>query len=554
MLNSLQMICEIERPDSGFIKVSDRNIVVGDSFYEARVQFPPIRRTVGEWLSGELEFSTLSLELNNADERYNDILPGGASFDTWINNTVELKLGIRDQSSTYFTIFKGRVTDIGGLARTTSSIRIVARDDFDKLNQTFPTVSLRKGTGLGEYEFLEDSIDGTLVPTIYGDWSRSEVDVDGESRIIPAYVLNGADPAVTGGARDHVQCIIASHALEELDLAGASSVRYVRGGDTFGIDNVDIINIAGDNSTFEIDQRGPGYLFEAGDLIFCAVRGKDLGTSGTTALSLDNNVVSQAKDILKTYGGAIDADFDSNWDTFRDVTTPAANATSAIKSRVWAGSENSAIAYALSLLEQIRLEAFISRDLKIKINSLRLQDYKAPGSTDLEINNFDFERGSLVPEIDVRNNFNRAQSVYNLLPDDEEQFRGTIYKNTDAITAANGKAISKEIAFPNLWVADDVNNQLQEMLRLSGGYIEIISSNFTWRSTLLDIGDYVEVDINIGGIQYDGVPMMIRDIGYDSEGMKIPIKLWSLQMIPFPGYAPGYSGTTGGTTATIEED
>jgi len=47
---------------------------------------------------------------------------------------------------------------------------------------------------------------------------------------------------------------------------------------------------------------------------------------------------------------------------------------------------------------------------------------------------------------------------------------------------------------------------------------------------------------------------MIRSIGYDPAGIKIPVVLWSFQMTSFPGYAPGFSGMTGGYDATIVEE
>jgi len=44
------MIVEIETP-IGTIYASDRNKYAGSTFYEALLNFPIIRRTVGEWLS-----------------------------------------------------------------------------------------------------------------------------------------------------------------------------------------------------------------------------------------------------------------------------------------------------------------------------------------------------------------------------------------------------------------------------------------------------------------------------------------------------------------------
>lgn len=139
---ALEMICEIELPGGGKIYASDRNKYVGDRFYEALLNFPSIEQTIGEWLENEFEFSTVTLQLSNVDERFNDYLPSGSLFSSWIGKTVVVKLGLRDVASTYRTIFSGKITDIGGIGRTTKTIVIISRDQNDVLNTQFPQTTL----------------------------------------------------------------------------------------------------------------------------------------------------------------------------------------------------------------------------------------------------------------------------------------------------------------------------------------------------------------------------------------------------------------------------
>ncbi len=73
----IEMICDIEAPDGSVIHVSDRNKYVGSTFYEARIVFPTIKRTLGEWLDNKLEFSVINIDLSNVDGKYNRFLPGG---------------------------------------------------------------------------------------------------------------------------------------------------------------------------------------------------------------------------------------------------------------------------------------------------------------------------------------------------------------------------------------------------------------------------------------------------------------------------------------------
>jgi len=47
---------------------------------------------------------------------------------------------------------------------------------------------------------------------------------------------------------------------------------------------------------------------------------------------------------------------------------------------------------------------------------------------------------------------------------------------------------------------------------------------------------------------------MIRSKGYDPAGIQIPVTLWCMQLLPFSGYTPGYSGTVGGYNQSITQE
>jgi hypothetical protein len=71
---------------------------------------------------------------------------------------------------------------------------------------------------------------------------------------------------------------------------------------------------------------------------------------------------------------------------------------------------------------------------------------------------------------------------------------------------------------------------------------------------LLDVGDFILVNVVIGSAVFENVPVMIRTIGADSKGLTIPLKGWSFALCPFPGYVPAYAGTVGGYSATIIQE
>jgi hypothetical protein len=618
----LELAAEIESP-TGIIYASDRNKYVGDKFYEALLVFPVISRTVGDWLAPELSFSTLTLELSNADGRFNSILPGGVDYGSWIGKEVTVRLGLAEIESTYKTIYQGTVTEVGGIKRGVKSITLVTRDRYDRLSASMPTESINRV----DYPKVDDDVAGKLKPVIYGDFT---VALDPEPAIVPGLIVNGRDPSVnykdidveivigthsftalnhcldngdkiqfttsgtlptglapatdyyvisagtdtfqvsassggplltlSGGQsgshtfksfdpRTNIKCLISTNDLTSLD---ASNIWMLRSESYYKVDSSDIVSIGSGNKTFEVVQNtanlwvsGEAYLFDTQDKFFVRCKGKSLS-------GYDDNIIAQAKDILKTYGGVVDGDFDTNWTTYRDKSSPTQSAISTFKSRVYAAEETATIVYVLSMLEQVRLEAFIDRNQRLKINSLHFEDFVA--SPNFTVKNWDVVKDSFTPQLDEVNNFNRAQGTYDFHPDRNENAKNTaIYKNAASISQV-GKAISKRIVFPNLYMESDVVYNLKEILRLASSMFESVGMTLTWRSMLLDIGDFVSIDVKIGSVDFENVPAMIRVIGADPDGLKIPVKVWSFAMAPFPGYEPGYTGTVGGYSAVISQE
>ena len=439
-------------------------------------------------------------------------------------------------------------------AKSTQSFTIVCRNYFDKLNIDFPNITFGKTA----YPDIEDSIANLNIPIVYGDFATNLTPVngfDGQAASVKSFVTNGINSGVLAGT-SNLQMKTSLNALTFFD----NTKVFLKRGDFFYLFSTsDITNISVDNTSFEIKQNGSGgitvidstvspilyYKYEVSDEFYVRVRGKDLS-------GYNDNILVQAKDILLTYGGAVSGDFDSNWDTFKNKATPSESAIANIKSRVWIQESQPCIKYVLSMLEQVRLESFVNNELKLKISSLHFDNFIANPS--FKITNFDIEKGSLKPRLDDKNNFNRLRGVFNFLPDFNENFGKTpIFRNQNAINAS-GKAISKQIVFPNLYIESDVINQVKEILKLSSSLIEIVDANFTWRSTLQDIGNFVSMNISIGAIKLSNVPMLIREIGYDPQGLKIPIRLWSFQLTPFSGWSGIGSGITGGTSSVITQE
>lgn len=344
----------------------------------------------------------------------------------------------------------------------------------------------------------------------------------------------------------NVACVISANANTVFDVNNVfirrsevyykmppSSILAVNG-------NKNYFEILNNDGSFKIENEN--WVYSNSDEVFVRVKGKDLGANS-------ENIVSIAQSILTEYGGVQGSEYDSTWATYRDKSSPAESAVSTVKGRAYIFEQQNAMEYAVSLLEQVRLELFVNSSQKIALSSFHWDDFVSNPS--FIVHNWDVEKDSLVPRIDDRNNFNRVRAVYSYLPDmNDNAFTTGYFKNQAAINQA-GKAITKLLVYPNLHVTSQVETQVKETLKLASGYREIVECSLTTRAVLQDIGDWVALDIEIGSTVFNNVPCQIRDISYSPSGLKLPVRLWSFAMLPFGSWNPSYAGIVGGQNATI---
>jgi hypothetical protein len=346
----------------------------------------------------------------------------------------------------------------------------------------------------------------------------------------------------------NVKCTVSVNDLSVFDTA---NVFLFRENNFFRIPQALIVNIGSGNRIFEVQQNSPSFQIEAqnwnyktGDLIFVRCKGKPLS-------GFEENAAWIARDLLLTFGGLASGDFSSAWATYRSKSSPAESAVSSLKARVWLQEATPLMDYVISLLEQVRLEVFVNKDLAVDLRSLHLDE---AFSDALSIRNWDVAKDSFQPALDSRNYFNRVRAAFGYLPNLQTQaFITPYFRNGDAITQA-GRTTTKLLQFPNLHLQADVVLQTKEILKLASAYREVISVDLTTRAFLLDVGDFVRVNVTIGSSQFENVPAQVRQISYDSAGPRIKATLWSFQMIPRQGWAPSFPGIVGGQTATITQE
>jgi hypothetical protein len=347
---------------------------------------------------------------------------------------------------------------------------------------------------------------------------------------------------------ENVKCVIAANTLSLFD---SSNVYIRRSGAYYRIPSTEIQNISITKNYFEIRQDngtwfdGAKYFFNKTDEIFVRCKGKSLA-------GYDDNAVAIAQDILTTYAGVVSGDLDASWSTYKNKATPSTGAISTWKARAWIGEPTLAMEYAVNLLQQVRIQLFQNKSAKLDLHALHWDEFDDTPS--FIAKNWDIERESLKPTLDVQNNFNRSRAVYGYSPESRESIFSTAWYINSAAISQTGRTLTRELSYPNLYRLADVEIQVKETLKLASGYREVIELTLTNRAILQDIGEWILLDVQVGSVQLNGVPCLIREIGYSPDGLKLPVKLWSFAMLPFGSWNPGFAGIVGGESATISAE
>lgn len=522
------------------LRFSDRAKFVGDNYYHGRAKFPDIKRTVGELVAPEIQFSEMEVQLNNVDGFYNRHLSGGADYFSFIGASLIIQVGIRDVSGTYFTIFNGTVPDEDGFNIDRESITIRARDKADALN---------KSTGLPtindiDYPSAPQESYGKVIPLAIGDWSAGySVDVNSGSLGItiesvqysvitdsPNNFYGGVIGYPVGGG--YFVFSVGSYTPETI-----LNCHVKRSNNLIQVNfNSAPFNAAGYWSVLvnSCNLFGGGtipYVHQDGDVAIISV--KFPYSTGQYC-----NPILIAKEILFTLGELSAGDLDTaSWDALATKSTPAQSAMTAIKARIWIGDEKDKILETvLGLLEQVRVELYWNNVGKIALRSIHPEDFSSHGSTRIE--QIHIDESSLKIKSDQRNFFNKALGNFAFTPTiGKTQLQTVTRKNGNSIAKA-GKEVLKGIDFPALYVEDDVLLQIDEFIRFYSASHQYVEANIAWTSLLRDLTEIVMLNYRIGSIDFDNKPMKVRDITFRPSTACLTFRLLSLANFPYTGYAP----------------
>lgn len=534
-------------------RFADRPKFVGDNFYEGRARFPKVKRTIGELQAPSIQFSQIEIELANMDGFYNEYLAGGASYFPLIGAQVTLQVGLRDESGSFLTVFDGFVPEEDGFAIGLESITIRATDRFNSLNRANPLPVINDT----DFPSAPDDSLGKIIPMVIGDWeagynytaNAGKVTASDGATPTPnsAEVLVDAPNSFYGGTIGYY--VGGGYFVFSIGSAGGTSITpdtiakvHIKRGDTMfqcdfnatpqnpgGVGYwcalVNGLINAADGTTFP-------YVYQNGDLAIIAVK-------VPYAVGKYSNPIEIAELILTGLGGASALDFDtSSWTALKTKATPVQSDMTSIKARVWIGEEkDSVLGVALGLLEQVRVEAFVNLAGDIALVALHPEDWETPSSF-TRLDQVELDEDKTKVTADERTFFNQASLNYAFTPVTKKTERGTKQRKNQTSIDRSGKTVAKVIDVPWLYEETDAVNQLDEFLRFYSMGIHYVDVEAAWVHLRRDLGEFVQLNYEVGGLEYDAAPTIIRDVSVIPETGAVQLRLLSLANFPYAEYVP----------------
>lgn len=544
----LQAICEITN-GSNVIKVSSIPKYVGDVFYEGRASLPIIRKTIGQFLTTSFQFDDTNIQLSNVDGSLNKYFINGANYNTFIGSQMIFKLGVDDIESSYINVFTGEIKNESGLASSTQTVEFNAQNLLTNYNRTIDLPEIKSSV----FPSAPADVLGTKIPVVIGDWTvgcnviltgsykvnASGIDYDAETYTannfyggIVGYYIGGSNFVFATG--NYTPSTISNAWLKRGDKLLAlnfNSTPQVVGG--YYVCNITNIKKSGGGTIT--------YVYEQGDQLVISVN-----------VGSNDNIVNQAKSLLQNILGISSSLFDSSWTTLAAKASPSQSSISTIKSRVWIGENSGTILeYINSMLMQVRLKFFINSNGLFELLSLHFEDWQAPSSL-RKIDKFQVIEESIKITLDDKNYICGANGNYSFTPvSNATMLKSPLLTNQTSKTAIGGTNVLKTIDFPNLYVASDVANQLTEYIRLFSFPLEYVTLSTAWTGLLDDIGDFINIDIQIGSINYINVPCIIMDKSIDLQTFKIQYKLLSLNGFSYPNNVLSLTGMLSSYNQTL---
>jgi len=547
------------------LRIADRPKYRGDVFYEGRCEFPKITRTLGELQSPNFKFSEAELKLNNVDGFFNEYMAGGENYISFVGAKMDIDIGLRDVDSSFIRVYRGICPSGDAVDRQIKEVTIRARDSAEELNTKIPLPTINTT----DFPSAPEESIGQTIPMVLGDFNEGfnyDTLQDGNTSVPDG--LGGTRPAKTrnvanfyGGCKG----INVGGGVFVFSIGGGHNANYIpqtindvilrRGNEAVQVTfNSSAASAAGYwavevTSIVPDDAGGPiPYEYRAGDTVA-------ISTQINYETTKFYNIIEQAKHILYTCGRMSESDLDiAAWNALAANNSPASSDFTSIRSRISIDEKmKTPLNAAAQLLEQVRCELFFNIEGKLTVSSLNPTTFPDPTTTE-HIRQYETSEDSLRIRYDDRLFFNIANCNYAYVPVTGKTFLQTDpLKNQNSIDKT-GLEVAKSVDLPALYREADALLQLEELIRFYSNGIEIIEVDCAWTRLNVELGEFISLSYDVGGVKFDTAPMQVREIEYDLNSGAVSLQMLSLANFKTPNYTPPQEPRTlSGYDTLIEE-
>jgi hypothetical protein len=555
---------------AGILRFADKPLFVDGHFYDARIKIPEIKNQLSELLDPALEFSEVEITIDNNDGAYNKYLVGGAQYTSFIGAKCRISYGVGDVASTgYIQIFEGLVHQEGAASRNVKTITFRARDVLANLIGMKLTPDVISATMTPATPVSVTFNENVTWPYVLGDWSYDRYTNTGfgglgtnDNNIRDVAVCEGIKgtylgiyeftgkglvgengQAFTGQLHVVAVCdtVVAPDHMQKVGDTNNTAVKFRP--HNFVIQNDQIISIGNlvyDFFRFNATDTKHYYVFDgfwqsavtsnvytwqSGDVFIFYTYPATIADAKT-----NDDPVTMAKTMLLSFGLLTEPNFDGF--TWGDYATPG-------QSFRWyyEKDDRTLIQIVLSILKQHRLDLFLTKELTVKLCSLRTEKLPTPAGS-RQIENLDISEDSVQIELLRKEFMNYAQGKFNFLPVSGETIDSTAVRRNLQSSVKSSNFSGKLIDLPNHADPTITTAHVDELVRLFAAGLEFVDFQLSYKHIDIEPGEFVTVSFSPGFTVFDNVPMQVRSVNIDPETAFIQVRCVGLGNYAWTAYEP----------------
>lgn len=188
-----------------------------------------------------------------------------------------------------------------------------------------------------------------------------------------------------------------------------------------------------------------------------------------------------------------------------------------------------------SLLKCVLVDVYVNSNLDLAFSSIWPQDWPTLEEMPI-VNQYDISEDTISVSSEPRVFLTEAQANFSWIPWLNTNGGTTKKIRNDNADYLIQRTISKEFDVPSLYREDDALDVLAVYVRLASASLVTITMELGWRHLLLDLGDFISLNIKSGNLNYENVPCQVRKISILPKVTGSEVQLVSFINFSYPNY------------------